>query len=275
MLRWIRRLSQRLLEREHSICLANCCRCGGYWRRIGMAWMRNGGLPRCPDVTDIMIWGCSLRLTVDPRSGMKVRQRTEHGMRNSPRVCTKVLRRNMWIILVPIPRMPLPFCWRIFVRWCRRVNQRRKGAIRARFWLHLLSPLDGKGCGICSEWCDLDAADGLELDICGLRDWQRGLGSEATVLAFLGVEVSEKRGRHWVRLPFACGLRVLGEVVLANGRMRAADRGRVRGNGRLSCPRVGRWVDLRVDQLARVRAGLHPALGDCALSGLWRVRGPD
>ncbi len=154
-------------------------------------------------------------------------------------------------------------------------ESKAKGAIRARFWLHLLSPLDGKGCGICSEWCDLDAADGLELDICGLRDWQRGLGSEATVLAFLGVEVSEKRGRHWVRLPFACGLRVLGEVVLANGRMRAADRGRVRGNGRLWCRRVGRWVDLRVDQRARVRAGLHPALGDCALSGLWRVRGPD
>ena len=90
-----------------------------------------------------------------------------------------------------------------------------KGAIRARFWLHLISPSDGKGCGVCSDWCALDAADGLELDICGLRDWQRGLGSEATVLAFLGVEVSEKRGRHWVRLPFACGLRVLGEVVLA------------------------------------------------------------
>ena len=34
------------------------------------------------------------------------------------------------------------------------------------------------------------------------------------VLVNNGVEVSEKRGRHWVRLPFACGLRVLGEVVL-------------------------------------------------------------
>ncbi len=117
----------------------------------------------------------------------------------------------------------------------------KKGAIRARFWLHLISPSDGKGCGVCSEWCALDAAEGLELDICGLRDWHRGLGMEATVLAFLGVEVSEKRGRHWVRLPFACGLRVLGEVVLnaevglvmayLGGRKRPAEREMVRGKG--------------------------------------------
>ncbi len=145
-----------------------------------------------------------------------------------------------------------------------------KGAIRARFWLHLITPSDGKGCGVCSDWCDLDAVDGLELDICSLRDWQRGLGADMTVLAFLGVEVSEKRGRHWVRLPFACGLRVLGEVVLANGRMRAADRGRVRGNG------FGRGKhDQRPEKRANLRAGLHPALGDCAPSGLLRVRGPD
>jgi hypothetical protein len=55
------------------------------------------------------------------------------------------------------------------------------------------------------------------------------------------MEVSEKRGRHWVRLPFACGLRVLGEVVLnaevglvmayLGGRKRPAEREMVRGKG--------------------------------------------
>jgi hypothetical protein len=166
-----------------------------------------------------------------------------------------------------------------------RGESKVQGAIRARFWLHLITPSDGKGCGVCSDWCDLDAVDGLALDICSLRDWQRGLGADTTVLAFLGVEVSEKRGRHWVRLPFACGLRVLGEVVFArgDGRVRAADRGRVRGlgfgrfgrvdersekragKGYLSHRRFGELVDLGTD----LRAGLHPALGDCALSGLF------
>lgn len=62
----------------------------------------------------------------------------------------------------------------------------------------------------------MDANEGPKIDLSALKetitnDWT----DDTEALLFLAVEVSEKRLRHWVRLPFACGLTLVGLLTRA------------------------------------------------------------
>jgi hypothetical protein len=94
-----------------------------------------------------------------------------------------------------------------------------------RFWLQVVAIKDlianenpvvdrvhrrvGRGWAIpeyCTAWGDLDAGVGPVMDLMDLQEKLSSLADDRDVLVFAGVEVSEKRVRHWVRLPWACGL---------------------------------------------------------------------
>ncbi|HEX2899841.1 MAG TPA: hypothetical protein VHS96_08995 [Bacteroidia bacterium] len=113
-----------------------------------------------------------------------------------------------------------------------------QGELRVRFWLHAAAPEGRRGLGVCTDWYRLDSAVAPVLDVCSLRDGVDQRPGDAEWLVFLGVEVSEKRCRHWVRLPFACGLTCVGVVCAGDledarlrpsGRRRAQSRVMVRG----------------------------------------------
>jgi hypothetical protein len=88
-------------------------------------------------------------------------------------------------------------------------NTTPRGALRARFWLRMTPIGDAGVTGFCSDWASLDAADSLNVDVTHIGPYLDRYPPDTEWVMFFGVEVAEKRGRHWVRLPFACGLEVM------------------------------------------------------------------
>jgi hypothetical protein len=88
-----------------------------------------------------------------------------------------------------------------------------RGAVRARFWLRMTPVGDAGVTGFCSDWGLLDSVGSrdesrLYVDVSHVGPYLDRYPVDMEWVVFFGVEVAEKRGRHWVRLPFACGLRV-------------------------------------------------------------------
>jgi hypothetical protein len=50
------------------------------------------------------------------------------------------------------------------------------------------------------------------------RDWRTDWMGDGTYVVFTAIEVQEKRGRHWVRLPWCCKLGIQDVVVVAGGK---------------------------------------------------------
>jgi hypothetical protein len=106
----------------------------------------------------------------------------------------------------------------------------------------------GRSVGYVTPWRSIDLGhgkdglDGLPLEL-GSLGKDLGLDGECPWVVFAGVEVSEKRGRHWVRLPYCCGLWVASvencdlreesveEEVRWKRALRECDRGPVRARG--------------------------------------------
>jgi hypothetical protein len=71
--------------------------------------------------------------------------------------------------------------------------------------------------------CAIDGRFGSSYSVAG-RDWRTDWMGEGTYVVFAAVEVSVKRGRHWVRLPWCCKMEVL---LIENGELKIENCGAI------------------------------------------------
>jgi hypothetical protein len=123
-------------------------------------------------------------------------------------------------VTAPIPMKDgcpiFPRRWENFRNTKKKGKPLPQGEIRVRYWLHLLTPDRRSPQPICTPWTSLDAKKAPSLDLNTLKetiknDWD----DTSEALIFIAQEVSEKRLRHWVRLPFACALTLVGHITKA------------------------------------------------------------
>jgi hypothetical protein len=89
-----------------------------------------------------------------------------------------------------------------------RDKPNQRGAIRTRFWMRM-KPMNDQGVtGFCTNWVDLDTAQQLQVSVAHIHEYTHKYPDATEWITFFGVEVAEKRARHWVRLPFACALSI-------------------------------------------------------------------